>query len=161
MLSEHEKLVRRAEYGMAIAMAGEVIRRRGGSTAIHEAAHAVVAISLGQSVEYITIVPAGKTLGHMKPGPRMIGDRGPIGVGISGSEDPPRDLRQAVTLAYLATLGPAPLWKETRRRVRYATSVAKAIIACRWRAVQQIAERLESDRTLTGLQVREIYMNNL
>jgi hypothetical protein len=35
-------------------------------TALHEAAHAIIALELGVQVEYATIVPCGSTKGHVK-----------------------------------------------------------------------------------------------
>jgi hypothetical protein len=38
------------------------------ATALHEAAHAIIALELGVPVEYATIEPCGNTIGHVKHG---------------------------------------------------------------------------------------------
>src|SRR5207302_1089579 len=132
-----EQLKRRAERSIAVTMGGDVIRRMGGNTAVHEASHSFLAVFLAQALHSVTIVPSDGALGRTMYDPLRTNLSDEPSASQSAAPVMP-DRRQAIALASLLVRGPGPRWKEIRGIIRRAEFLARGVLMSNWGIVQAI-----------------------
>lgn len=111
--------------------------------ALHEAAHAAVATTLGIRLEAVSIVPGIGSLGHCRY-------RG----------DPPRDAAprsdtsQALCMLWLSQ--GCTDWRETRRRLRRLRRRARELVHAELYPIHRLAEALRARHELPGEEAEQI-----
>ena len=139
-------------------------------TALHEAAHAVIALELGVSVEEATIDPCGTT-GHVKHGETtaeqeaMIAMAGPMAdakTGVDYDMDWAREkgevweLLPEVAEERGIELDPEDRTEQLKASRDELASEVRRLLKKRWASIHAVAEALITHRTLDGTAIQHI-----
>jgi len=116
----------------------------------HEAAHVVCAFVLEKRVEYVTVKPAGTTLGHVQFATTSSKTEEEHVAWLNSGPTSPKSARQSGSSSSVSKATPKPGFREARAAVRKFLAHTEALLRANRRCVDALASELAERGTLTG-----------